>query len=344
MSAFDDDDFQGNYVRVNDFADEDDDIADNWEDVLDEDEIEEKRKQAEKAEEERKEAEKQRKLIKRAEEKAEKERIAALLNAAPLSPEEILKRQVESSQSAAMDLFGSEDGDGAAPAPTTAAVTAAVQHLTLSAVAADSVDNYVPVEPEDFTELCRRTALKLRNYNDDECYAKFVKDLTLELCKDMVSEDIKKVSNALINVAHEKSRQEKEAKKKAQSGSKKTTLQVSKKAPTSSDLLDDYHDDQYGGGYYDDDIDFIACQSIGLTHFSRSARELWSEHWPDRPEPLLIIWPLVEFVSVEFLISLSQTVIIRPSVITGVTVCGEGESGCLKGWDQIRAFTHHFHS
>lgn len=256
MSAFDDDDFQGNYVRVNDFADEDDDIADNWEDVLDEDEIEEKRKQAEKAEEERKEAEKQRKLIKRAEEKAEKERIAALLNAAPLSPEEILKRQVESSQSAANDLFGSEDGDSA-PAPTTAAVTAAVQHLTLSAVAADSVDNYVPVEPEDFTELCRRTALKLRNYNDDECYAKFVKDLTLELCKDMVSEDIKKVSNALINVAHEKSRQEKEAKKKAQSGSKKTTLQVSKKAPTSSDLLDDYHDDQYGGGYYDDEIDFM---------------------------------------------------------------------------------------
>ena len=31
-----------------------------------------------------------------------------------------------------------------------------------------------------------------------------------------------------------------------------------------------------------------ACQSIGLTQFSllsnkRSARELWSEHWPDRP-------------------------------------------------------------
>jgi len=254
MSAFDDDDFQGNYVRVNDFADEDDDIADNWEDVLDEDEIEEKRKQAEKAEEERKEQEKQRKLQKRAEEKAEKERIAALLNAAPLSPEEILKRQVESSQSAANDLFGTDDAD--APT-TTAAVTASVQHLALSAAAADSVDNFVPVEPEDFTELCRRTALKLRNYNDDECYAKFVKELTLELCRDMVSEDIKKVSNALINVAHEKSRQEKEAKKKAQSTGKKSSLQVSKKAPTSSDLLDDYHDDQYGGGYYDDDIDFM---------------------------------------------------------------------------------------
>ena len=60
-------------------------------------------------------------------------------------------------------MFG-DDAD-VAPPTTTSAVTAAVQHLTLSAVAADSVDNYVPVEPEDFTELCRRTALKLRNYN-----------------------------------------------------------------------------------------------------------------------------------------------------------------------------------
>eukprot|EP00116_Pleurobrachia_bachei_P006861 sb/3467123/ len=30
------------------------------------------------------------------------------------------------------------------------------------------------------------------------------------------------------------------------------------------------------------DMSFQPCQSIGLTHFSDSERELWSEHWPDR--------------------------------------------------------------
>jgi len=254
-SAFDDDDFRGNFVNVNDFEEEDDDVMDNWEDVLDEEEEEEKRKKEKEAEEERKRKEREEKLAKREAEKAKQEKIQAMMNAKPLSKEEQERAQLRAAEAAANDLFGFED-DQSSDTKVTSLVTSTAG---LSLNNPDSVDTYVPVDPEDFAELSRRIVKKLKNYQSDDGYISFVRDLIPELCSEMTSEDIKKVSNPLVNLTHEKSRQEKEAKKKAQqASSKKTSLNVQKKQTDnrSDFLLNEYKSmDNYDD--YDDFDDFM---------------------------------------------------------------------------------------
>ncbi|KAL5259683.1 hypothetical protein ACHWQZ_G009952 [Mnemiopsis leidyi] len=258
-SAFDlfadDDDFRGNFVNVNDFEEEDDDVMDNWEDVLDEEEEEEKRKREKEAEEERKRKEREEKLAKRAAEKAKQEQIQALMNAKPLSKEEQERAQLRASEAAANDLFGFED-DRPGESKVASLVTSTA---VLSLNNPDSIDTYVPVDPEDFAELSRRIIKKLKNYQTDEGYTSFIRDLIPELCSEMNSDEIKKVSNPLMNLTHEKSRQEKEAKKKAQQASKKSSLNVQKKQnDTRSDfLMNEYK--SMAGNYddYDDFDDFM---------------------------------------------------------------------------------------
>lgn len=254
-SAFDDDDFRGNFVNVNDFEEEDDDVMDNWEDVLDEEEEEEKRKREKEAEEERKRKEREEKLAKRAAEKAKQEQIQALMNAKPLSKEEQERAQLRAAQAAASDLFGFED-DRPADTKVTSLVTSTAG---LSLNNPDSIDTYVPVDPEDFAELSRRVVKKLKNYQSDDGYISFIRDLIPELCSEMTSDEIKKVSNPLVTLTHEKSRQEKEAKKKAQqASSKKSSLNVQKKQTDnrSDFLLNEYKSmDNYDD--YDDFDDFM---------------------------------------------------------------------------------------
>lgn len=254
MSAFDDDDYRGNFVNVNDFEEEDDDVMDNWEDVLDEEEEEERKKKEKEAEEERKRKEREEKLAKRAAEKARQEQIQALMNAKPLSKEEQERAQLKAAEAAANDLFGFDDDKTDAKVASLVTSTAG-----LSLNNPDSVDTYVPVDPEDFAELSRRIVKKLKNYQTDEGYISFIRDLIPELCSEMTSDDIKKVSNPLVNLTHEKSRQEKEAKKKAQqASSKKSSLNTQKKQTDnrSDFLLNEYkHMDNYDD--YDDFDDFM---------------------------------------------------------------------------------------
>jgi len=256
-SAFDDDDFRGNFVNVNDFEEEDDDVMDNWEDVLDEEEEAEKKKQEKEAEEERKRLEREEKLAKRVAEKEKQEQIQRLMNAKPLSKEEQEKAQLKAAEAAANDLFGFDDDRPADTSITVASLVTSTAGLSLNNP--DSVDTYVPVDPEDFAELSRRIVKKLKNYQSDDGYISFIRDLIPELCSEMTSDDIKKISTPLVTLTYEKSRQEKEAKKKAQqASSKKTSLNVAKKqTDTRSDfLLNEYKSmDNYDD--YDDLDDFM---------------------------------------------------------------------------------------
>lgn len=251
-SAFDDDDFRGNFINVNEFEDDDDDVMDNWEDVLDEEEEAEKKKKEKEAEEERKKKERDEKVAKRAAEKAKQEEIQRLMSAKPLSKEEQEKAQLKAAEDAANDLFGFESDR-----PSESMVASLVTSTAgISLNNPDSVDTYVPVDPEDFAELSRRIAKKLKNYQTDEGYISFIRDLVPDLCSEMTSDEIKKISNPLVTLTHEKSRQEKEAKRLAlQTSSKKTSLKVQKKqTDTRSDfLLNEYKD---LGNYDDfDDLD-----------------------------------------------------------------------------------------
>lgn len=174
------------------------------------------------------------------------------MSAKPLSKEEQEKAQLKAAEDAANDLFGFESDR-----PSESMVASLVTSTAgISLNNPDSVDTYVPVDPEDFAELSRRIAKKLKNYQTDEGYISFIRDLVPDLCSEMTSDEIKKISNPLVTLTHEKSRQEKEAKKLAlQTSSKKTSLKVQKKqTDTRSDfLLNEYKD---LGNYDDfDDLD-----------------------------------------------------------------------------------------
>lgn len=250
-SAFDDEDFRGNFVNVNDFGDEEDDVMDNWEDELDEEEEAERKKKEKEAEEERKRKEKDKKRAAREEEKKKQEEIERLMNAPAMSKEDLEKAQISASQAAAADLFGFENDEEASEPDVTTLIT---QTSTLQLNNPDSIDTFVPVEPADFDELSRRIVKKLKKYEEDDGYSKFIRNLVPLLCEEMNSDNIKKLTNPLTNLVHEKSRAEKEAKRKAQTSStKKISLTTTKKAPSSTNYMDDYLDatyddfDDYGG-------------------------------------------------------------------------------------------------
>ena len=256
-SAFDDDELRGNFVNVNDFNDDDDDVMDNWEEFLDEEEEAAKKKKEKEVELEQKQIEKEKKVAKRLEEKAEQERIQNIMNAKPLSKEEQEIAQQKASQAAANDLFGFEDEELPEKAVhSTLPITKSTP--VFSQNNPDSIDNYIPVEQEDFDELSRRVAKKLNNYKDDEGFNKFVRDLIPELCSNMTSEELKKLSAPLGTLTHEKSRQEKEANKKAQQkAAKKGVLNMPKKNTEHSDFYLNEYQEQMEYVYDDCEDDFM---------------------------------------------------------------------------------------
>lgn len=256
-SAFDDDELSGNFVNVNDFNDDDDDVMDNWEEFLDEEEEAAKKQKEQEMEQEQKRLEKEKKVAKRLEEKAEQERIQSLMNAKPLTKEQQELAQQKASQAAANDLFGFDDDE--TPTAKINSVSEIIKSTAaLSINNPDSIDNYIPIEPDDFVELARRVTKKLRNYKDDDGYNKFLRDLISDLCSDMSSEEIKKVSTPLVSLTHEKSRQEKEAKKKAQqTAAKKGVLNMPKKNTEHSDFYLNEYQSQQNYDYDDCDDDFM---------------------------------------------------------------------------------------
>jgi len=257
-SAFDDDELSGNFVNVNDFNDDDDDVMDNWEEFLDEEEEAAKKQKEQEMEQEQKRLEKEKKVAKRLEEKAEQERIQSLMNAKPLTKEEQELAQQKASQAAANDLFGFDDVDETPKAKINSVSEIIKSTAALSINNPDSIDNYIPIEPDDFVELARRVTKKLRNYKDDDGYNKFLRDLISDLCSDMSSEEIKKVSTPLVSLTHEKSRQEKEAKKKAQqTAAKKGVLNMPKKNTEHSDFYLNEYQSQQNYDYDDCDDDFM---------------------------------------------------------------------------------------
>lgn len=230
-SAFDDEDSE-RFVNINnEYDDEDDDVLDCWEDVEDEEEKAEKDRKAAEAEALRKQQEKEKKLAKREEERKKAAEEEERLNAPSLTKAELEEAQRASDARHAEDLFGGP------------------------VVERKGVDSYVPVNVEDFEELKLRLITKLRPFEKDDGFVNFVKDLATELVLEMNSDDIRKVSTSLTNIAHEKGRLEREASKKTSAKSKKT-LKVTKKSAGNTDMLEDLSQGGYGfdGG---DDMDFM---------------------------------------------------------------------------------------
>lgn len=234
-SAFDDDDSE-RFVNINnEYDDEDDDVLDNWEDVEDEEEKAEKERKAAEAEALRKQQEKEKRLAKREEERKKALEEEARLNAPSLTKEQLEQAQRDADAKHAEDLFGGP------------------------VVERKGVDSYVPVNPDDFTELKDRLVKKLRPFEKDEGFVNFVKDLATELSLEMTSDDIRKVSTSLTNVAHEKGRLEREAAKKTTAKSKKS-LKITKKSTGKDDMLEDFSHggyDNFSGAADEDAFDFM---------------------------------------------------------------------------------------
>jgi len=231
-AAFDDEDSE-RFNFINNYDEDDDDVLECWEDVEDEEEKAEKEKKAAEAEALRKQQEKEKRLAKREEERRKALEEEERLNAPSMTKADLEQAQRDSDAAHAEDLFGEP--------------TVAVRK---------GVDSYVPVNPDDFNELKERLITKLRPFEKDEGFVNFVKDLASELALEMTSEDIRKVSTSLTNIAHEKGRLEREAAKKTTTKSKKS-LKITKKSSGKDDMLEDFSQGGYGFDGDDGGDDFM---------------------------------------------------------------------------------------
>ncbi|CAD5111103.1 DgyrCDS448 [Dimorphilus gyrociliatus] len=218
--SWDDEDFDPgvNYSsRVTDKweGEDEDDAADNWED-LDEDEQKaaEEKKKLETVKKKKslkdKIAEKEEKLKKEREERIKaKEQMEKELTA-----EERQKRVEESDFELAKNMLGVNDAKPVG----------------------DGIESMQPKSKSDFEEFANALSKKICQFETNPFYATFLESLFRNLTVNIESDSIKKLGTCLTVLATEKSKQEKPAK-----GKKKKTGPKLKQ-----DNNTDYYDDEYG--------------------------------------------------------------------------------------------------
>lgn len=217
--------------------DEEDDIADSW-DALDEDENKEKKvstapKKKKKTLAE-KIAEKEEKKIKEKLAREEERRLEEEQNR-ELSPDEQIaeklrqqRLQEESDLELAKEAFG----------------------ITEPLPGVKTIDTFNPTDKEEFTELAKMVTTKFQQFEEESEYPGFLESLFRDLCTAVDPETIKKISTALNVLATEKQKMI-----KAKAGGKKkgakaaNTLKVGK---ASKSDMSSYNDD-----FYDEYEDFM---------------------------------------------------------------------------------------
>lgn len=232
MASWEDEDFEPSYapgapVDKWDGEDEDDDdIKDCW----DADEEEEKKEVPQSQPKKKKTLEEK---VKEREEKKRKEALAkqAEMNATKeLTPEEELEEklrqqrlQEESDLEIAKDAFGVVD---------------------LAVPGQRTIDNFMPANKEEFTELANMIVQKLTKFELRTDYPLFLETLIRDVCAGCEAEEIRKISNTLNLLVQAKQKENKVANK----GKKKTPATGKKTLASGKGIKDDL---DYDGGYYD---------------------------------------------------------------------------------------------
>jgi len=241
MASWDDEDFEpteATTTSLNHFAGEDeddDDIKDNWDDD-EEEKKEEVKVEPVKQKKKKNIAEK----IKEKEEKARQEKLARMEELKKmeeenkeLTPEEEMeeklrrqKLQEESDLELAKDAFGVSDIPGQ-----------------------KTIDNFVPLNKDEFLELSNMIVQKLSKFEARAEYQLFLETLVRDCCAGLEAEDIKKISNNLNILVNEKQKLNKVAK-----GKKKTGAANKKTLATGKGVKDDM---DYDDSYYNEYEDFM---------------------------------------------------------------------------------------
>jgi len=213
---------------------DDDDLKDNWDDEEEEKQdsdvpktVPKKKKTLAEKIAEREEAKRQEAIAKMQQAEAERE----------LTPEEELARKMRAQKMAeeqdlelAKEAFGVSD--------------------PVVLPGQKTIDNFVPKNKDEFTELANMIVEKLSTLEYKTDFSFFLETLVRDCCAGREPEDIKKISNTLTLLANEKQKLNKadknKGKKKAAATNKKTL--ASGKGVSKAD--DDYYDDYYNE--YDD--------------------------------------------------------------------------------------------
>ncbi|KAF2857774.1 translation initiation factor eIF3 subunit [Piedraia hortae CBS 480.64] len=248
-------------VRRGKFEDEEDeDVLEDWENEPDSEEEREKAKQAEaakaKAEAEAKASHKSKsqRRAERIEENMRKKQHVLDMDSSD-DEDEAAKRarlraaEKESDLRNAEDLFGGA-GSGKADRGIKP-ITVVDEKDPGNAIDLSSMKLFNPATPQQFLKL-RETLVPLLTANSKKpSYATFMPELAKQLCKEMSSEQIKKVASALTTLSNEKMREEKAAEKggkKTKAAKTKTTLNASRYMEVANDTAD------YSYGLDDDDF------------------------------------------------------------------------------------------
>jgi len=238
MASWDDEEFEPSEAVVratNDHWDgedqDEDDLKDNWDD----DEEEEKSAPAAQQSQPKKKK-KLADIIKEKEEKKRQELLAKKLeeenNNKELTPEEALEEklrrqrlQEESDLEIAKDMLGIEDIPGQ-----------------------KTIDNFNPMNKEEFQELSNMIVQKLAKFEQRSEYSQFLETLVRDCCAGSDADEIKKISNTLNLLVQEKQKMNKAIKGKKKTPGTKKTLASGK------GMNDDMN---YGDDYYNEFDDFM---------------------------------------------------------------------------------------
>jgi len=213
---------------------DDDDLKDNWDDEEEEKQdsdvpktVPKKKKTLAEKIAEREEAKRQEAILKMQQAEAERE----------LTPEEDLARKMREQKLAeeadfelSKEMFGTDD--------------------SVVVPGQKTIDNFVPKNKEEFTELANMIVEKLSTLEYKTDFNFFLETLVRDCCAGREPEDIKKISNTLTLLANEKQKLNKADKNKGKKKAAATTKKTLASGKGVSKADDDYYDDYYNE--YDD--------------------------------------------------------------------------------------------
>jgi len=154
---------------------------------------------------------------------------AGIIDAKPMTPQELEDLQRASDLAAAAEIFGTQ--------------------------LENTIDLAEPTSKEDYDKLLKFLSGKLGSFSKNELYFDFLSNLFTDLCVKLDSEHIRRYGKELTALGAEKLKEEKEKEKAKQPKSKKKpTLINNKKA---GDLDDVVGDSQGFADYGGDDEDFM---------------------------------------------------------------------------------------
>lgn len=152
----------------------------------------------------------------------------------------LIAEEKESDLKHASDLFGDVGGVPASRGKPQA-VTVEDSSTPGAAIDLSSLPLFNPTNKDQFTQLRESLVPLLTKNSKHTQYGIFMPEFVKAICKDLPSDQIKKVASALTTLSNEKLKEEKAEKggKKTKAAKTKTTLSVSRNAENDTTAYDD---------------------------------------------------------------------------------------------------------